>query len=288
VWAIAILAMRVRRGVVPWKRVLIYAIVPAVIGLIAGLDQFYMSKANYFEEVATPWSVFRTGVTTQWLISSAVMYLFFALGLAILSALYPDALPMLRRRERRAAWKDAAFAFLGGIGALLLVRTIGAWLAAANPEWIPFSGWDVPDWLAAPAPVLLLLAGGLSRMLLTALLLAFFSYLWNGPMTKPWQRALLVLAAVLMMMPVSSPDANEWIYSVLVCLVRVAFVYVVLRFLAAGRPVLLLALAAGLTIYTVASNGIGTGNGFVVANTWAFVVLAVGALGGWLYGKTEI
>ncbi|HEY3296410.1 MAG TPA: hypothetical protein VGL38_13360 [bacterium] len=284
VWAVGVLAYRMRRGFVPWRRALLYAAIPAVVAFLAGTNEFYLSKATYFNMVATPWSVFRTGVITQWLISTGVLYVFFAVGLAVLSALYPEAAPALRRPERRAAGLDAGFTILGGIGALLLAKDISMLLAAANPAWIPFEGWTIPEWLSAPMPLLLMLGSGLSRTLVSALLLAFFAYLWEGRMRTPLLRAVLLLAAVVMVMPTSSPDANEWLYSLLTNIVRVALAFVVLRYLVAGRPVLLLALAAGLTIYSLAAQGLGTGNGFVIANTWGFVVIAIAALGVWVGG----
>lgn len=284
IWAIAILGSRTRRGLVRWKRALLYGIVPALVAFIAGLNEFYLAKSTYFGMIATPWSVFRAELIVEWLISAAVMYILFAVGLAILSALYPDALPWLRRAERRAAWLDALLAAAGGIGALMLVRSFAAWLAAWNPEWILFSGWDIPDWIAAPVPLMVMLATSLSHTLITALLFAFFAYLWQGPMKKPLWRALLLVAGVVMVIPTSFPDANEWLYALLVNIVRVALAYVVLRFLVAGRAALLLALAAGLAIFTMASQGLGTGNGFVMVNTVAFVVIAVITLAFWLGG----
>ena len=287
VWAIGILTARMRRGFVPWKRALVYAILPAAVYLVAGLNQFYLAKSDYFGMVATPWSVFRTGLIVQWLISAGIIYVYFAVGLATLSALYPDALPWLRRVERRAAWFDALVASAGAIGGLLIVRSFSVWLAAWKPEWVVFTGWNTPEWLPAPAPVFMMLAGAFSRALLTALLFAFFAYLWQGPMKKPILRIALLIAAVVMLFPGSSPDANEWVYSLLVNIGRVGLTYVALRFFVSGRPVLLVSVASGLAIVNMAMQGLGTGNGYVLLNTWIFVGISLAVLIYWLLGSRD-
>jgi membrane protease YdiL (CAAX protease family) len=283
-WAIGLLAYRTRKGLVPWKKVLLFAIIPAAVALLAGLNEFYLSKAQYFSMIATPWAVFRTGIITQWLISSVVIYILFAVGLAALSSFFPESLPLLRRHERRAAWLDALLAGAGAIGAVLIYRSVAVWLAGVNPAWIPFSGWDIPEALSAPMPWLLMLTKGLNRLLLAITLLAFFMYLWQGPMRKPLLRVLLLIGAVIMLLPSGVPEPIQWLYSVLVNIVRVGLAYVILRFLVANRPVVLISLVAAMTIFSIAAENIGTGNGFMVLNSWIYIAIAVIVLLYWLLG----
>ncbi len=282
VWIFVLLGTRARAGQVPWKRVLLAAIVPAAISLVAQTNLFYLSQAEYFQRTEISWGVFRTTLLTTWLLSSVISYVMFAAGFAFFSVLYPDRIPWLRAHERRAAAVDTWLAFAAGIGGLLVVRSVRAWLAAWQPGWVAFQGWGVPDWLAAPLPLPMMLDNVLRDALMVSVLFVFYAYLWTGPLRASWKRALLVVGAVFMLMGFRLGDPGEWLLSAIYGGVLAALVWVLLRSLVAGRPMALFAAALGAMTVSTAISGFGVGNNFLCWHTWMLAVLILLVFALWL------
>jgi membrane protease YdiL (CAAX protease family) len=282
VWMLVLLGMRARKGNVPWKRVLLAAIVPAVITLLAQLNLLYLSQAEYFQRVEISAAIFRTTLLTSWLSAGLVSYVMYALGFAFLCALYPERMPWLRSHERRAAAWDTWIGLGAGIGAYLLVRSVRAWVAAWQPGWIPFHGWNTPEWLAAPVPLLMMLENLLAEALLLSVLLAFAAHLWTGPWRVTWKRALLVLGAVLILLGGDLGDPGEWLFNAIYGVVAIALVWLLLRNLVEGRPMALFAVALGAMTVSAMVSGLGAGNASLTGQTWALIVLMLLVFALWL------
>jgi membrane protease YdiL (CAAX protease family) len=282
VWAAVMLIARTRRGLVPWKKALLLSIVPGVVALLVALNQLYLGQEEYFNNIEVPWGVFQTGQIVAVVTSFIVGYLLFALGLALLGGLYSDRLHELRRDERRAAVLDGMLVAAAGAGVLLLLRSIEAWLTASLSGWVAFAGWQVPDWMAGPLPLLDLVGRALARMLMITVLVSFFAYLWTGPMRKPIFRTALIVAGVLFLLPSAAVDSYEWAFACLMGLVTVVAIWASVRFLVAGRAVLMICMVAGYVLFRYAADAIQLGNASVTLQGWVFVVLAVVALVIWL------
>jgi membrane protease YdiL (CAAX protease family) len=283
-WAVVILALRTRKGMVPWKKAFWVAIVPGVIAVLAAFDQLsYLNLKEYFNNIETPWAVFQTTALIGGLIAVLFSYLLFVLWLAFLGGLYPEALGALRRPERRAAMVDALSAVVAGIGILLLLRSVGAWLTAWRPEWTTLSGWQIPEWLGAPAPLPLaeMLRVALRRALRIGFLLIFLGYLWSHPMKKTWLRICLILGVIFLFLPSGAVEPAEWLMAAVSILVGVLLAAVALRF-ADGRPVPLLAMIVGVAVFAAVFGGIGTGLGSVITQAWIAAVIALVGLLWWL------
>jgi membrane protease YdiL (CAAX protease family) len=283
-WAVVLLALRTRKGTVPWKKAFLVAIVPGVLGVLTAFDQFsYLNLREYFHNIETPWGVFQTTSLIGGLIGILFVYLMFVLELAFLGGLYPEALGALRRAERRASVVDALMAVVAGIGLLLLARSVGAWLSAWQPEWITFSGWQTPEWLGAPAPLPLfeMLQGALKRALLMTFLLIFLGYLWSHPMKKTWLRICLIIGVVILFLPSAAVEPGEWLMAAVVNLVGILLAMAALR-LVDGRPAPLLAMVFGAATYRAVSAGMGGGLGSVITQTWVVAVIALLGLLWWL------
>ncbi len=282
VWAMALLVQRTRRGLVPWKKSFLWALLPAGLTVIGGLNQFYLAQANYLSEIETPWAVFRMTTLLTWVIQCGMAYLLWVVGLALLNSLYGSKTWELRQPNRRGAFADALVAAAGGIGLLLLARAGSAWLRAWRPDWITFTGWGIPEWLAAPSSLTMMLASAVNRTLSIMLLLAFFACLWCGTLKKPLWRGLLILAVALMLLPMGAVDPGEWLLATLANLVLIAAAYLALRLFVAGRAVLLVTLSAAVATLQIALEGFGLGNGGLTAQTWIFVVVLAAGTVLWL------
>ena len=282
VWMLVLVAARARQGRIAWKRAFLAAIIPAVITLIAQTNLFYLSQAEYFDRVEISWAVFRTTLITSWLVSGVLVFAFFGLGLAFLSGLYPEQVRLLKRHERQAAVVDAWIALASGAGAMLLARSIRAWLSSWQPSWVLFEGWQIPEWLAAPLPLPMMLDTLLRDAMLAAVLLAFFAYLWAHVTRQWWHRVLLALGVLFLLMGVALGDPGEWLFAALFAFVIGALGWLVVRTIVAGRPLNLFAVALGALGTSVALIGFGTGNGLVTLHTWAMVLIVAIVFAAWL------
>jgi len=283
-WAVVLLALRTRKGTVPWKKAFMIAIVPGVLAVLTAFDQLsYLNLEEYFVKIDIPWGVFQTTSLIGGLIGILVIYLMFVLELAFLGGLYPEALPALRRAERRASAVDAMLAVLAGIGVLLLARSVGAWLSAWRPELIAFSGWQTPEWLGAPAPLPLfeMLQGALGKALRMAFLLIFVGYLWSHPMKKVWLRICLIIGLVILFLPSAAVEPGEWLMAALENAVWIFLAAAALKFVD-GRPAPLLAGIFGVAAFRAVAAGIGGGLGSVLTQSWIAALIAVLGLLWWL------
>ena len=282
VWMLVLVGMRARQGNVPWKKVFIAAIFPAVITIIAQTNLFYLQQSEYFNRVEISWAVFRTTLITTWLISGVLVFALFSVGLAFLSGLFPDHIKLMRRHERRAAAFDAWLALAAGAGAILLARSLHAWLAAWQPGWIHFAGWQLPGWLAAPMPLPMMVDMLLRDAMLLVVLLAFFAYSWTTTFRIWWQRILLGLGAVFLLMGVAQGDPGEWLMDAVFAVFVGGLGWLVLQFMVAGRPLNLFTLAIGAMGTSTVLAGMGTGNGTVMLHAWALIVLVIVVLAVWV------
>jgi hypothetical protein len=283
-WAVVLLALRTRKGTVPWKKAFLIAIVPGALAILTALDQLsYLNLREYFNNIETPWGVFQTTSLISALIGMIVVYLMFVLELAFLGGLYPDAATALRRAERRAAAADAMLAVLAGIGLLLLMRSVSAWIAAWRPEWIAFSGWQVPDWLGAPTPLPLfeMLADVLKKALRMAFLLIFLGYLWAHPMKNVWLRICLIVGVIVLFLPSTAVEPGEWLMEALTIGVGVLLAGAALK-LVEGRPAVLLAMLFGAGAFRTVTTGMSGGLWPVSMQAWIAAIIALFGLVWWL------
>ncbi|RPH96538.1 CPBP family intramembrane metalloprotease [candidate division KSB1 bacterium] len=286
-WSVLILVLRTRKGFVMWKKAFLIAIIPGAVALAAGFNRFHLGLSDYFFNIEIPWGVFQTTLVTAWIITGITLYLMFTVALATLSALYPDALNLFRRKERRAAANDVWVAAAGWIGSTLIGWSAVKWLEAWRPEWIIFTGWNVPSWLAVPVPLLNMLQFILREQLLDVFLLAFFAYLWMGPMKKTGWRIALLVGILILLLPRSAVEPGEWLLSMLGNVVLVATAYIFMRFVVAGRPVLLFGAAVVVGIFIVIVKAVGAGYQPVIIHACLAAVIMLIALVWWLYGRKK-
>jgi hypothetical protein len=282
VWAIMLLVSRARQGLVPWKRSLLVAIIPAGISLLTGINQWYMSQQQYFSRVEVPLSVFHTTTLVSMLQYMLMTYIMFAAGLALLGGMYPDKFALLRHHERRAGMLDTWIAAAAGVGFALIIGSLTHWLDAVSMSWITFRGWDVPQSIAAPLPFLSMIDTALRAALFAAVIVAVIVYTWNGVLRgKLLYRALLLVGVVFMLINMNAKDPNEWLYEALQTIPAIAIVWFLLNYVIAGRTAAFFAAAFGSTAYVFVSRMISTGNHFAILHAWIFVLLALVVFGVW-------
>jgi membrane protease YdiL (CAAX protease family) len=280
-WAIILLALRTRKGMVPWKKAFLIAIVPGILVFAYVADQMlYLGQGDYFNNIETPWAVYQNTLLISMLISVLFSYLLFTAILGLMGGLYPERLIALRRDERRAAATDALLAAAGGIGVLLFAGAIGDWLSVWKPEWITFGGWGTIEWLGAPTPLPFFeILERIARVFLRyGFLLVFLGYLWTHPVKRLWLRIGLIIGLVMMLLPFTAVDPSEWLFAALERCIWLALGGLLL-WLVDGRPVPLLAMAIGGAALVTVAPAIGSGMASVMTQAWiALGVIFIGLL----------
>ncbi|MBU0508373.1 hypothetical protein KKH27_06005, partial [bacterium] len=282
VWGALLLAKRTRRGEVAWKRAFLLAIVPAIVIACGSASDLYLAQESYFYNIEQPWSVFRMDSIVQALISTVMFYVLFAMGIALITALYRDSWDDFRAASRKKAGWDALLTAGAVIGAVLMVQTARAVLNAAAPAWASFSGWNVPEWIAIPWPILGMAPDLLSSILLWAVSATLFAYLWCGPVKTFALRGLLVIAGVILLLPGRAVEPGEWLLAAGHGLLAVLLIYVVLRVIVGGRPVLFVAAIIATGLFTVAARGIAIGNATTALHIWLLIAFVAIGFSLWL------
>ncbi len=281
-WAVTLLVLLTRKGLVPWKKGFLYAIIPGVLSILSWCDTAYQFKQQYFFQIAQPWSVFKTGSYLTMAMSTAMIYLVFALGLAFLWGLYPKKQLLLRRFERNYAFLDSVLAIAGAIGLIIINRVIKAAMTNWNPSWFPFKSWGVSEYLGTPFPFGAQMNDVLMPLLITILLLSFVAHLWAAPMKKWWLRVLLILGLIVMQFGFTGVEPNEWAFQFISGALLVLFGWLAMKFFIDGNPVRLISMVLGLVLYMLLSQSIGTGYPPVIVQAWILAGLAAVALFIWL------
>ena len=282
---------RVKKGLVPWKQAFLIAIVPAIMALLTGVNSWYLSQADYFGRIEIAPGVFHIEQLTRILLDGMMTYLYFVIGLAFLGSLYPDKLPLLSRRERKAAALDTWIAAAAGVGFVLIIGSWTHWLEAWNTGWISFHGWNIPEWIAAPVPLLSMIDISLRELIFTAGIIGLYVYLWTGPMKRLQYRVLLVLALLFMLMPMQAVEPGEWLFEILHTLPAILLAWLLLTYVIAGRTAAFFASAFAASAYVIIARAIGSGYICGIRGGWVFTILAVILFALWwapLLGKRRL
>ncbi len=282
--AVAYLVVMARRGLVPWKKSFLLAIIPGVLVLPNGINIVYLAQETYINQVAIPWNVFKTTSYISVLISLMLFYLLFALGFALLGGLFSDKRPMLTSPERKKGSTEAWFTAFAGLGALFILRWLTAYLALQIPEWYPFGGWEITPWLAMPVPIAAMVQSAFAQGLLITVFFGMVSFLWTGPMKMPLYRVLLLVIILIALMGDTAREPGEWILTALFRLLTIAVAWGIIVQFVRGRAASLFALSCSIAIYNIAAPAIVAGNSGLAVQGWIFVALAVGGLAVWLMG----
>jgi len=208
VWGITIVVLNIRRGLVPWRPVLLISGASAVAMVVGEALSFRVMLKQY--PTGIPLATFQA---MAWIGAGvAVVFGFLALAaaVALLASAFPPSLQIFRRKYRRAfAWDAvAAMAALGGIdlawsAAQVLLRARFHALAALSVS--------TPGLIDSSVPALSALAGALQSLPLLAAGVAVAA-LAARRLRKPWLLALVGLLAAAALTPATVRTPAEFAF----------------------------------------------------------------------------
>lgn len=228
--AVIYLFLLTKKGMIPWKKAALIAIIPTVILATNGFNDFYKQVFSY--QVMVPYEMFRIQMLIAIIISFIAIYLQWFLGSALLLGCYPKAAGDFNLQKRRAVRLDSAIAILIAIGFALLLSFVKEGLQSGLPQWIPFNSIPVAKAITAPLPFLDQFTSALQASLTYLIIIGFGIYLWNNLLRNPLLRILAVMLFLFALTPSMAKEPGEiffaWITPILFL---VLFVFLAMRYL---------------------------------------------------------
>jgi membrane protease YdiL (CAAX protease family) len=236
-----------KKGIVPWGKAAVIALIPAVIMGVNSVNFFTQFMYRY--EVTTPFAMYQIQLMVAYVLGMAGIYVIWFLGTALLLGCYPKALTDFRGVNRRLTSSDSITAAFLALCFGVLFSRVHSVLEVSFPHWVPFSGISVSDAVAMPLPFLAVLVSSLTHTLLILLVAGFGIYLWNNVLRKSWMRILAVILYLFALTPNSAKDAGEAILSGMnSILLLVLFMFIAVRYLR-NNTVAFIASAFALSVF---------------------------------------
>jgi membrane protease YdiL (CAAX protease family) len=274
--AIVYLVTLSRKGMVPWRKAALIALIPAVIIAIDAVN--YFSQFLYHYEVTTPFAMYKIQFIVAYLMSILASYVMWFLGFALLLGCYPKAKTDFQGVNRRNAGNDVIIGIFLALCFSTLLAQVRSALEISLPYWIPFKGISVTEAVATPLPFLAGLVTSLTHTLLALLVAGFGIYLWNNVLRKSWMKILAVILFLFALTPSAAREAGEVVFSWINSLFfLVLFVFIAVRFLR-NNTVAYFSAAFAVMVYRGAAELMGAGSGTYVVQGVLLLVIGLAVL----------
>ncbi|MFH0883780.1 MAG: lysostaphin resistance A-like protein [bacterium] len=244
-YAIILLLLRTRKGMVDWKRVALYALVPTFLHLLTLPGMFHRLELTYFFSTQVPWNVFIGNGIVEMVIVAIFIYGLYVLLFAIADAFYKGSLGGIAHPARDSSPIDLVAAAVAALGVFGVIVGINGWLTVHFPSSAVFDGWGVPDVFGGPMPALVLAGSGFAQAVAFTGLAMIAAHLWSGPFKTPLLRVLLLVLLTFLLQDLSAVGSGETVLSLVLSALVVLSGWGVLRFWIRGSSARL-ALAAWL------------------------------------------
>jgi membrane protease YdiL (CAAX protease family) len=165
VWALWLLVQGIRSGSVHWLPAIRLSLPAMLIFPVGALLSIHLMVRNY--NTAEPFETFQAVTWIGLAMSVLLGCVMLVAAAAFINTFYPEALPALRRGQRRLMGLDAAAALLAAIGLGMLVLHFEGLLTARFPA-LALPDFNAPDLIVSRAPALSALAAGVRSWLLNA------------------------------------------------------------------------------------------------------------------------
>ncbi|HTX36252.1 MAG TPA: CPBP family intramembrane glutamic endopeptidase, partial [Bryobacteraceae bacterium] len=208
VWGLGIVLRNVRRGRVPWRRVLAIAAIPTAAMALGQLLSVRMLLRNYRTEIPLP-----TFQAVAWIgIGLSVMFgfLMMAAAVALLASCFPATLEMFSKARRRALGVDALAALAAAAGLALVWNALEMLLRARFHSLVDLD-IGTPGLLGSAFPAGSALAGAVQSVVGLGAIGAVVVLVVQR-LEKPWRVALLALVVAVAGVPGSARTPAEFLF----------------------------------------------------------------------------
>ncbi len=233
-FAVVLFIAKIRGGEIPWK----FAFVTGSITAVAGLVRTCVSLDK-------AWSIYDTSIPAAgYLVVILVggflgMVLFFVLGTlsgALVGALFPAAVAMMRAERRRVYARDALVAAFVALGFAIGVPALTKLIASLVPLWRSPGGVTWPTGVESSVPAILVLMNAISA----ALFVAALAGIVVGVLRR-WFRTSLALGALtvfylMSFLPVEARGPGQLAFGIVVGLIALAAIWILVRVFLRDNP----------------------------------------------------
>ena len=192
VFGLWVLIRQIRKGLVPWRRSLLWAIIPAAMTVVSLVLSLHLTLYRGYQ-TSIPFETFAITTGAVLLIGVAFAYVMYVAASAVLLSFFPGSFSAMRLSQRRALGLDAFLLLLLAIGLWHLCHQLGA-ILMDRFHTLAILEVDTPTLIGLPAPAIAALSGALRSVFSQAAMLAVATLaLWKLP--KRWMLAPLLLLA---------------------------------------------------------------------------------------------
>jgi membrane protease YdiL (CAAX protease family) len=277
VYGIWLMIGNIRKGLVPWGKVIRLAAPAAVLVAIGPLLSLPLLLKNY--NTAIPLQTFEALSYTSLAVSVVVAFVVLAAAVAFVLSFYPESAAAFRSANRRRLALDAVVAVLAAAGFALALSQAEDWLTAQFHAQALYSIYVSND-VASAAPAVAAVTGAVRTVLLSAAALVLLALV--NKRASRWILLPLALVALTVGLPSSVRTPGEFTLAYGISLLWGCAVLLFCRFFARSNYLAYALVFWILALRPAAVDLLSTGNPTLEANGFAvIIVMLLGA--GWFW-----
>jgi hypothetical protein len=279
VFGLWLLIRQIRQGLVPWRRTLQLAAIPAVMTVIVAALSFHLALYRNYE-TSVPWQTYAVTAAAGVAIQVAFAYVLYGGAAALVLSFFPESLAAFRPVRRVLAW-DAVVLLLSAIGLWIFCQQVAA-LLTDRFHAVAFVSAEDPSLIGLPAPALAAVAE-LVRAIFTRAALLALGVLAVRKLPKRWMLVPITLVGACALVSEEVRTAQEFALEYAVALLGLACVLAFCIWLA-RRNYLAYVLVLGMgAVHAALTELFHSGNAGLEMQGW--MVIAAVAVGlAWAVG----
>jgi membrane protease YdiL (CAAX protease family) len=229
--AIWLLLAKIRKGQVPWRRVMRISIPVTLLTAVGPLLSMKLMLQGY--NTAIPLQTYEA--MTYLIVAMSVLFGFVIVGgaAALICAYYPDSAAMLRAGSRRQAGRDALVALIAAAGIAMLSHQLQLLILGRFPGSALFSIGS-PDLIVSAVPALAAVSGAIRSVLIFGAALAA-AVLVVSRLRSRWMVVALSAVAPFLLLPLDIRTPGEFALQYTLAALSLTATVVLCRYFARGN-----------------------------------------------------
>jgi len=274
VFGLWILIRQIRQGLVPWRRTLLAATLPALLTvLVLGLSFHIFLYRNY--QTSIPFETFTVTAVAVMAIQVVFAYAIYAAAAALVLSYFPESASALGP-ERRVFALDAFVLLLLAIGLWLFCHQLAAMLMDRFHAQA-LMGTEEPSLIGLPAPALLAAANVVRSVFTRAAVLALGAVAVRW-LPKRWMLTPLALAVAAAMVSEDVRTGGEFLVQYVPALALVAGALVFCLWFARKNYLAYVLVLGAAAVYPALAELFSSGNAGLETQGWILAGIAAAGL----------
>jgi len=274
-----------RKGIIPWKRIMVWSILPGIVFVLGSLNIYPVLYDTYIVNPEVPWSIFKITILVGIIVGSIGQWIFVVLSFGLLSGLYPDLGNRIKEAKHENLLTTVLVAAAAAIGLSLIKHTLPDFWFGNHPRFIPVGFDSTASSLYVPYPFFEILSTLVKDLVRLVVLIAFIHYIWSATGKSIWKRVLFFVVAILVSMPLEPLYRNEMLFGMINAIIFVGLVWVLLKKITIGNPIALMTVTVFGVLLSKLSSNLSTGNPDILIPTILAGALVLAGFINWVFGR---